>query len=353
MDPEHRCWEWLFGTFYNKQPDFDDETLATLLSGCMGLIDVAESVGSADHVRKIVDLALLQQDEGLWSSISINPGAWAELACRCHSQAIFKESVCHIVGKWLMISEEDKADLSEDIRVLCAKKFKELDIAKEAIEMRILGHYPNFLYRDAGDKPGRPSYASDIYMWMALDFFRQWFAQNISNGNNRKAADGGYDFYKKLSLGGTAYLDHIDFRNFHQYFPMSSKACGVLERDMGVLKEDVKPFVQDLMKSQTHLDSARASQVEWLTCAVVTNGDCPWVQRDRAEREEAAALQKDRNEQMFIEEETLPIRSSGGNAPNSGRPRDGSSSPIIPEDTPSMELTGAATYYGADAEAAL
>jgi hypothetical protein len=308
-NPEHQCWEWLFGTFYNKQPDFDDETLASLLSGCMGLIDVAESVGSADHVRKIVDLALLQQDESLWFSISMNPGAWAELACRTHSQAIFKESICHLVGKWLMISEEEKVDLGDDVRTLCDLKFDELNIAKEAIEMRILGHYPSFLYRDAADKPGRPQYANDIYMWMALDFFRQWFAQNISNGNNRKCQDGGHGFYKVISLGGPAYLNHEDFRNFHQYFPMSSKACAVLERDMGVLKEDVKPFVQDLMKSQVHLDVSQNPQVKWLTCTVVIKEDCPWVRKERAEREEAAVYQQNRDDEMFYEEEdaSLPM----------------------------------------------
>lgn len=321
-NPENQCWEWLFGTFYNRQPDFDDETLASLLSGCMGLIDVAESVEAADHVHKLVDLSLLQQDESLWSSISMNPSAWAELACRTHSQAIFKESICHIVGRWLTLRDEEKADLSEDIRALCELKFNELDIAKEAIEMRILGHYPSFLYRNAADKPGRPQYANDIYMWMALDFFRQWFAQNISNGNNRKCQDGGYGFYKVISFGGPAYLNHEDFRNFHQYFPMSSKACAVLERDMGVMKEDIKPFVQDLMKSQVHLDLSRHPQIKWLTCTVVNKEDCPWVGKERAEREAAAANQKDLDEQMFYEH-NLGVRNRERTSSQAGEDEEG------------------------------
>ena len=319
----------------------------------MGLIDVAESVGSADHVRKIVDLALLQQDEGLWSSIATNPIAWAELACRCHSQAIFKESICHIVGKWLMLSDEEKADLSEDIRTLCIAKFKELDLAKEAIEMRILGHYPHFLYRSVEEKPGRPSYSSDIYMWMALDFFRQWFAQNISHGNNRKAADGGFEFYRKLSKGGPAYLDHMDFRNFHQYFPMGRKACAVLERDMSVLKEDVKPFVRDIMRSQVHLDVARNDQIKWLTCTLVYKEDCPWVQKERAEREKNAALLKDNDERMFFDDPTLtPNKTGAANSmirsaqSGTGGARESSSSPM----TPGINSTEAAAYYTSDAD---
>lgn len=323
----------------------------------MGLIDVAESVGSANHVRKIVDLALLQQDEGLWSSIGKNPIAWAELACRCHSQAIFKESICHIVGRWLMLSEEEKAELSPDIRSLCIMKFKELDLAKEAIEMRILGHYPHFLYRSVEEKPGRPSYSSDIYMWMALDFFRQWFAQNISHGNNRKAPDGGFDFYRKLSLGGPAYLDHMDFRNFHQYFPMGRKACAVLERDMSVLKEDIKPFVRDIMRSQVHLDLARNTQIKWLTCTLVYKEDCPWVQKERAERKKAVALQQDRNEEMFFEEIPSPTdKTRGANSTSrdvesgTGRRRGGSSSPIFPDTPPATKSTGAIAYYTSDAD---
>ena len=241
----------------------------------MGLVDVAESVGSVDRVREIVDLALLRQDTILWQSIASNPTAWTELGRRVHSPTIFKEGVVHLVGTWPRLTDEVREDMNEDVRALVQSKFEELETSKEAIEMRILGHYPDFLARKAADKPGRPSYANDIYMWMAICFFRHWFAQAISEDRTRRAPDGGYAFYNALSHGGQAYLSHRDFSNFHQYFPMSSKACNVLEANMGVLKEDVKKFVSSICVSRVHV-KAEDIGMDWLTCAVVKKEDLPW-----------------------------------------------------------------------------
>lgn len=283
-------WDWLFGTFYSRHPEFDDHNLATALSGCMGLADVAERVGSVDHVRPFIDLALMRQDQTLWSSIASNPTAWVELGRRVHSPQIFAEGVIHIVGRWQNMTDEDKNDMHVHIRELCERKAKEVDFAKEAIEMRILGHYPSSLCKQASDKPGRPTYANDIYMWMALCFFRQWFAQCISDGRNRLNPDGGYAFYRALAQGGSAYLDHETFRDFHKYFPMSSKACNVLETNMGLLKEEVKEFVKDIVKERAHVNSTNHPALAWLTCTVVNKEDLPWKQQDDAEGSSQDAL---------------------------------------------------------------
>ena len=246
-DNTNRAWDWLFGIFYNREPVFDDTSLATVLSCVVALIECAESVGSIDHVRDVVDLALMRQDNILWTSILGNPHVWIELGRRVRSPAIYSEAAIHLVGQWSMISDHEKSRISEDIRNILERKADELSVIKEAIELRILGHYPEFMRRAAIDKPGRPSYGNDIYMWMCASFFRQWFAQNISDDRTRRAPDGGLNFYAALHEGGQAYLSHLDFQEFHKYFPMSIKACHVLEANMGVLKEDIKRFVEDLL----------------------------------------------------------------------------------------------------------
>jgi hypothetical protein len=280
---QNQHWDWLFGVFYNKSPDFDNSNLATTLSGCMGLVDVAESVHAVDLVRPVVDLALLRQNNVLWTSIASNPIAWAELGRRVHSPTIFREGIIHVVGKWNTISAEDKAELHPDIREICQRKFNEIDIAKEVIELRILGHYPDFLCRNAVDRPGRPTYSADIYMWMAICFYRQWFAQAISDGRNRTSSDGGYEFYHQIGAGGQAYLNHESFKNFHQYFPMSSKACNVLEANMNIMKEDVKKFVTDILVNRSSIDP-KTYPLHWLTCALIMPKDFPWsVTEENAE----------------------------------------------------------------------
>ena len=241
----------------------------------MGLVDVAESVGSVDRVREIVDLALLRQDNILWQSIATNPVAWTELGRRVHSPTIFREGAVHLIGQWPRIEHAIKDDLDQEVRDLLDRKFRELEISKEAIEMRILGHYPHFLQRKASDRPGRPSYANDIYMWMAISFFRHWFAQAVSEDRTRRAADGGYAFYQALAKGGQSYLNHKDFQEFYKYFPMSSKACNVLEANMGVLKEDVKKFVDSICINRAHLNP-NDMELNYLTCAIINKEDMPW-----------------------------------------------------------------------------
>lgn len=271
----NQSWDWLFGVFYNREPRFDDGSLASVLTCVMALIEVAESVSAIDHVRDIVDLALMRQDQVLWTSIMGNPVVWIELGRRVRSPSIYREAAVHLVGQWGVIAEEDKDRIGGDIRAVLDRKAEELALAKEAIEMRILGHYPQFMMRTAAEKPGRPSYSGDIYMWMSVCFFRQWFAQNVSDDRTRRAPDGGLNFYSALHEGGGAYLTHLDFKTFHQYFPMSIKACHVLEANMGVLKEDVKQFVSELMEERTHLKRSD-HEITWLTCARVEKEDMPW-----------------------------------------------------------------------------
>ncbi|OAG35664.1 hypothetical protein AYO21_10135 [Fonsecaea monophora] len=278
-DNSNRAWDWLFGIFYNRDPVFDDSSLANLLSCVVALIQCAESVSSLEHVRDVVDLALMRQDTVLWTSILGNPHAWLELGRRVQSPTIYSEAAIHLIGQWGSITEEEKNRISEDIRVILDRKATELALVKEAIELRMLGHYPEFMRRTAADKPGRPSYSSDIYMWMAVCFFRQWFSQNISDDRTRRAPDGGLNFYTSLHEGGPAYLNHMDFQEFHKYFPMSIKACHVLEANMGVLKEDIKRFVEDLMVERTHLKRDQ-HEIYWLTCATIEKGDMPWYTRD-------------------------------------------------------------------------
>lgn len=269
------AWDWLFGIFYNREPTFDDQSLGHVLACVMRLIDCAESIGSIDHVRDIVDLALVRQDNVLWHSIMSSPVVWIELGRRVRSPQIYSEAAVHLIGQWGTIDKTDQERISQDIRAILQRKADELQMAKEVIEMRILGHYPQFMSRSAVDKPGRPSYSNDIYMWMSVCFFRQWFAQNISDDRSRRAPDGGLAFYASIHEGGQAYLTHLDFKQFHQYFPMSIKACHVLETNMGVLKEDLKKYVADLMIERTHLKRAD-HPIDWLTCAVVDKEDYPW-----------------------------------------------------------------------------
>lgn len=237
-------------------------------------MNVAKAIGSAERVREVVDLALLRQDKEIWPGVANNPNAWADLAIKIHSPTIYQEAVTHLVGKWRQVDQEVRDGMDPDLRETVERVYDELEVAKEAMEMRILGYYPDELTRDAADKPGRQSYSNDIYMWMAVCFFRQFWAQAISDNRTRLGPDGGCEFYRSIWRGGQAYLSHEDFQEFHQYFPMSSKACNILETHMTRLKDNVKVFVEELMVNRSHVSE---ESVHWLTCAKIDKSDLPWV----------------------------------------------------------------------------
>lgn len=244
----------------------------------MALVEAADAIDAIGAVREAVDLALLQQDTVLWKSIASNPTIWAELGRRVRSPVIFKEAVVHIIGQWKMLDSEVKDALPGDIHQLCQRKWDELELNKRAIEIRIAGHYPSFLCQNSDDRPQRTVYSNHIYMWMAICHFRHYISQSGNECTNRMARDGGYAWYKKFATGGDSYLDHEDMKAFHQFFPMSGKACGVLEANMNVLKDETKQFVEGLMVNRTHFDPEKLKGVKepWLTCALVETADLPW-----------------------------------------------------------------------------
>ena len=282
-DTTNRAWDWLFGVFYGVEPVFDDNSLPAVLSSVVALAECADVIGSIKSVRHVAEVALMRQDQVLWTSIAGNPQAWTELSCRIQSCSVWKEAAIHLVGQWGTTSDEQKSKVLPHIRAIIERKVDELSVRKEAVELRILGHYPEFMRRAATDKPGRPTYGNDIYMWMAVGFFRQWFAQSISDDRTRRAPDGGFNFYSALHEGGQAYLTHIDFVEFHKYFPMSLKACQLLEANMGVLKDDIKRFVDDLMHQESHLKRDE-HDISWLTCTKLEKEDYPWDRTDSPKR---------------------------------------------------------------------
>jgi hypothetical protein len=266
-----RVWNMFFGALYGIQPEFANDTVARLVSDGFHLIVIAEGLGAVDRIRGIVELALLREAEVVWDSVASNPAIWADLGYRLHSTTILSEAVIHLVGNWRRIDEEVKQSMNPEVKSLVQNKYIDLEKAKMVIDLRIMGHYPLFMWRRAQDKPGRASYGNDIYAWMTVSHFRSWYAQAIAENQTRNAKDGGFDFYSRIATGGEAYLDKPSFQAFHDMFPMSSKACNVLQDNMNVLKIDASKFVDGLLVNRAHAHNA-----DYLTCCKVEKSDMPW-----------------------------------------------------------------------------
>lgn len=271
----YKHYDNLFRAFYNEKPDLDDTNIATVLNGCVGLIDVAENIGSIGIVSESVDIALLRQGQVLFRSIAANAIAWSDLSFRVRSPSIFKEALIHLVGQWSRLSQEDRDAINPEVFKICQRKHEELNLMKQAVEIRILGHYPAVVQRQASSNPGRMSYSNDIYMWMVIALFRHWFSQSICEQRNFLCKDGGATLYRQIGEGGYTYLDRKTLEGFHTYFPMSGKGVSVLENHLSVYKQELKPFVSELLTHHSQLDIIK-EPVPYLTCCVVKKSDYPW-----------------------------------------------------------------------------
>lgn len=250
----------------------------------MGMVGVGEDMGALKVVVGDMERALLQHDKVLWPSVAKYPILWSNFAFKIHSSVIFKDAVTHLVGKWKLIPEKERDKLEEAVKNVCLVKVIDFQHQKRAAEVRMLGRYPSALLksgervgikRGATGNPSRSVYANDIYGWMALSLFRQWFSQVICEGNNYLAKDGGYRFYKALHSGGMAYLTDVDLGNFYHYFPMSDKAKSVMDNHIILMKDEVKDYAAPLMVNNTHY--SHPETLQYLLSAKVVDEDCPWM----------------------------------------------------------------------------
>ncbi|KAF2807229.1 uncharacterized protein BDZ99DRAFT_536533 [Mytilinidion resinicola] len=271
----------IIGTFYGQELTLNDVGIQSALEDAIGLIEVAEYLGSVAAVSKNIDLALIKQGQVLFRSIANNPLEWVDLAVRITSEIIFKEAVVHLVGRWNEFSSAQKSALGKDVKRVCLKHADHLSRQRRALELQMGVMYPGGITHPPNAAPvKRDTYAADIMMWMAVCLFRQWLMQQIIQDKTFRAKDGGYALYKQLSEAGDKYLSRQTIAPFFRNFPMTKKGQNVFENHLLELKEVVKGSVakSGLLESESALDTGKF-KVPWLTCTVVDKADFPWVKK--------------------------------------------------------------------------
>lgn len=269
----------MFGAFYNRPLDLKEDSIAAILQDVFWLLEIAEYVGSVSLIAKPIEITLLKHGQVLLKSISQAPIAWIDLAYRIKSEMLFKESVIHIVGKWNLLTDEQKKGMRDNVKELCVRKHKELRYKSCELERKIFAIYPASLQRGVNDINGRASYANDIMMWMALNFFRHWYGHMITSGEGHNSKDSGYQFYTLLGSAGSAYLDRPTLNSyFFGRFSMTKKGQSIIENNMLEIKDLVKMTVVNtkLLQVNTQLDLSRNS-VNWITSTQLEDNEYPWL----------------------------------------------------------------------------
>lgn len=297
------AWRNLFRAFYNLDPDISGSSLQTVLEKAVHLMDAADSVGAAATVRAHIDNSLMRHGQLLYRAILALPILWGNLAIKLESPAIFKDAVIHVVGKWNSLSNAEKRNMNPHFRAICEQKAAELYKIKGAVEIRILGHHPQVLWRKAGSTSAtsRANYANDIYMWMALNIHRQWFFQVTGmERRGRDGPDGGAELYHAIYEGGATYLVAQDYACFHNTCPMSKKARTILYDKVRQMKFEVRKYVKCLTVNRSQLDLKDDLQVKHLLCTEVMDHELPWNITD-VSRLEPSILEDDADDMVVVE----------------------------------------------------
>ena len=284
--PLFKHYDNIFRSYYHFPANLDEGNIHKLVADIIGLLDVAESLGSLKVITLNVDNALIKQGQVLYRSISANAAVWASLAMRLHSEVIMREAIIHMVGQWTKMKSSPHID--DEVRTLCETKWQALTADKMSAERLILGHYPSHLQRPTEPNVGpggatvlykgstrTDAYAAQVVAWMAMNLYRHWVGQHICTDAARYAADEGYAFYNAVATGGDAYLAGQAVEDFAQFFPLSSKARRAFDEQMGLMKEGVKPYVEALVKNNSSLDT-KSFAIAHLTCAKVEKSEMPW-----------------------------------------------------------------------------
>ena len=217
----------------------------------------------------------------LFQAIASNPIAWVDVGYRLESKVIFRDAMTHLVGRYreltskpseigsgigLPLGESLLASLPNPVRELVEAKVLELQQTCQNVEQMLVTYYPAGLHRAAvsnrvaRDDIGRASYATDIFVWMALALFRHYIGFAIASvcqffitqvtcidsvqGQTYQARDGGYEFYKMIEAGGLEYLHRATLASFHNHFPMSTKGRAVFSNHLEAIKEAAKDYVK-------------------------------------------------------------------------------------------------------------
>lgn len=301
-------WASIFKIFYHMDPQLDNRGPESLTQEAEEIVQVAMDLRATPSAFQRIETELLNFNQMTFHSIVTNPVPWSNIGKRIHSSTIYQEAVIHLVGRWNSIMTEPYIEtLAPATHQLCEKKHQELVLRKKTIECHMLSYYPESMHRGGSSRSSSgsgsgsaddgdlscASYASDIYTWMALAFFRQWFSHALLDCRNYVSADGGAFLYRVIGAGADSYLDAREQAFFNLAFPMSVKGRDAFEEKLREVKVDMQGFVEELLVNRSWYCFAA---VPYLTCCQVDREDLPWDDAlDTAEAEVEADAEDNYN----------------------------------------------------------
>ncbi|KZF23054.1 hypothetical protein L228DRAFT_283113 [Xylona heveae TC161] len=271
----------LFRTFYHIKPALDETNLILTIRDSMGLMELAERLGSISAITECIENALLDHGQPLFQSIAVNTMAWLDLAYRLQSATIMKESLIHVIGQWNSLTSETKSQMKPDVFGVCEKKYHELNEKKREIDSEILCHYTPECFAP-GQSNISPNYrvldSTKICGWMTVAIFRETYGRAINDGLNFRAEDGGAKLYRQIASCDDLVTQPAAKRFCEQFQLTEERDC--IEIQLFKLKLRLKQLVQPLLVNRSLLD-VKVQPLKYLTCVQIRTDDLKFLTERR------------------------------------------------------------------------
>lgn len=252
--------------------------LCDIISAASTILDVVDYLELRSSVLAPLELALLGAEQTLWQSVCAAPLSWVELGVRLRSQLIWREAALHVVSGWETgeWSEQEKGELSAEVRELCARKSADFVVEKEELEEKLIAFKHEKLERDDnGSKTkSKKKHEPDVFYWQAQTLWARWLAARFREGEGMRARDGGFALYKKIWEG--SFCDPVEQAKLA---PLAPGGRRVVSKILDEMKDDLRKMVGRIMISKLKLDQSKM-QANRLTPPTIEMTKVPWKNRD-------------------------------------------------------------------------
>ncbi|KAF2854346.1 hypothetical protein T440DRAFT_515065 [Plenodomus tracheiphilus IPT5] len=263
-------YDYILGAFYGILPTDSSNTVNGALVHAEQIVRYATTLDCLHLIRSHVGNTLLQYRQSLFVAIKHDPARWLILAQALQNDAIYTESLIHLIGahpSWPWPTE--RSLLPEPIRHLITRESAELDVTRIAVEHSLL-----LLTIDGHSGPVLPQEDSQFDTWFIVATFRDILArqfQALEHSSSASLKRG--KVFRQLHRGGSAYMVYKEMERLMKRIMPS--AVPNLSEDLGVLKEFAREYVKGLARNELMLD-VDTNQVGYLTCSRIGREDIPW-----------------------------------------------------------------------------
>jgi hypothetical protein len=281
-----KAFEMVIGAMHAKPLEIRGGGVKDIMDEIYSILATAEYLGCVSIVTQSIESKLVETGQELWKEVANNPIAWSTFGFRLRSHAITKEAVIHLVGLWKDMTEKVRYSMPMRLRELCEKKSCELEAAIERLNQDLLAFYDPVLTKNDQEYNGN-KFSVNIIGWMAMSAMKGHLGKALYEVKGQMANSYGWEFYSRLSQGGTSYFPGSDLEPFWTLFRMKTRGRNHVKDKIDAMKVVIAQMTTEVMLNNTNLKGAQPTS--YFICTEVSRADTDALWDDAAHIADSSA----------------------------------------------------------------